>query len=139
MMDFGYYKDTPTDKFGLVRTANLIHGARQEATNNYRAYGEKFAGTGEKYVAFASPDENRSVLAAYISAETQKQGELKPQADNNWRLAPIKSDTPLDIRVETAPSEKAAAFIKQKAQYPMTSLGHDDVGFALYRLDLQKQ
>ncbi len=43
------------------------------ATNNYRAYGEKFAGTGEKYVAFASPDENRSVLAAYISAETQSQ------------------------------------------------------------------
>ncbi len=109
------------------------------ATNNYRAYGEKFAGTGEKYVAFASPDENRSVLAAYISAETQKQGEVKPQADNNWRLAPIKSDTPLDIRVETAPSAKAAAFIKEKAQYPMTSLGHDDVGFALYRLDLQKQ
>ncbi|MEQ9918700.1 bifunctional 2',3'-cyclic-nucleotide 2'-phosphodiesterase/3'-nucleotidase [Pectobacterium aroidearum] len=107
------------------------------ATNNYRAYGEKFAGTGEKYVAFASPDENRSVLAAYISAETQKSGEVKPQADNNWRLAPIVSDTPLDIRFETSPSEKAAAFIKEKAQYPMTSVGNDETGFAVYRLDLQ--
>ncbi|WP_409161234.1 bifunctional 2',3'-cyclic-nucleotide 2'-phosphodiesterase/3'-nucleotidase [Pectobacterium sp. B2J-2] len=107
------------------------------ATNNYRAYGEKFAGTGEKFVAFASPDENRSVLAAYISAETQKLGEVKPQADNNWRLAPIVSDTPLDIRFETSPSEKATAFIKEKAQYPMTSVGNDETGFAVYRLDLQ--
>ncbi|MBN3096308.1 bifunctional 2',3'-cyclic-nucleotide 2'-phosphodiesterase/3'-nucleotidase [Pectobacterium brasiliense] len=107
------------------------------ATNNYRAYGEKFAGTGEKYVAFASPDENRSVLAAYISAETQKSGEVKPQADNNWRLAPIVSNTPLDIRFETSPSEKATAFIKEKAQYPMTSVGNDETGFAVYRLDLQ--
>lgn len=108
------------------------------ATNNYRAYGEKFAGTGEKYVAFASPDENRSVLAAYISAETQKHGDVKPQADNNWRLAPIKSDIPLDIRIETSPSAKAAAFIQAKAQYPMTPEGQDEVGFALYRLDLQR-
>lgn len=108
------------------------------ATNNYRAYGEKFAGTGEKYVAFASPDENRSVLAAYISAETQKSGEVKPQADNNWRLAPIVSDTPLDIRFETSPSEKATAFIKEKTQYPMTHVGNDETGFAVYRLDLQQ-
>ncbi|MFE8046664.1 bifunctional 2',3'-cyclic-nucleotide 2'-phosphodiesterase/3'-nucleotidase [Brenneria goodwinii] len=107
------------------------------ATNNYRAYGEKFAGTGEKRVAFASPDENRAVLAAYISAETKKSGEVKPQADNNWRLAPISSDTPLDIRFETSPSDKAATFIKEKAQYPMTAVGTDDAGFAVYRLDLQ--
>lgn len=34
------------------------------ATNNYRAYGGKFTGTGDSHIAFASPDENRSVLAA---------------------------------------------------------------------------
>ena len=28
MMDFDYYKDTPTEKFGLVRTASLIDAAR---------------------------------------------------------------------------------------------------------------
>lgn len=33
MMDFDYYKDKPTDKFGLVRTASLIHAARNEVTN----------------------------------------------------------------------------------------------------------
>jgi 2',3'-cyclic-nucleotide 2'-phosphodiesterase/3'-nucleotidase len=42
-------------------------------------------------------------------------GEIHPAADNNWRLAPIHSDTPLDIRFETSPSDKAAAFIKEKA------------------------
>lgn len=34
MMDFDYYKDQPTEKFGLVRTASLINDARHEATNS---------------------------------------------------------------------------------------------------------
>lgn len=108
------------------------------ATNNYRAYGGKFAGTGESHIAFASPDENRSVLAAYISAQTKAQGEVKPQADNNWRLAPVESSTPLDIRFETSPTEKAAAFITQYARYPLHQVGTDDIGFAVYQLNLQK-
>ena len=107
-------------------------------TNNYRAYGGKFAGTGDGHIAFASPDENRSVLAAWISAESKKAGEIHPAVDNNWRLAPIHSDTPLDIRFETSPSDKAAAFIKEKAQYPMKQVATDDIGFAIYHLDLSK-
>ncbi|VFS21868.1 2',3'-cyclic-nucleotide 2'-phosphodiesterase [Salmonella enterica subsp. enterica serovar Typhimurium] len=59
------------------------------ATNNYRAYGGKFAGTGDSHIAFASPDENRAVLAAWIGAESKRAGEIHPAADNNWRLAPI--------------------------------------------------
>jgi len=106
------------------------------ATNNYRAYGGKFAGTGDRYIAFASPDENRSILAAYISAETQKHGAVNPQADNNWRLAALHGAQPLDIRFETSPSEKASAFIKENAQYPMTSAGSDNLGFAVYKIDL---
>lgn len=108
------------------------------ATNNYRAYGGKFAGTGDSHIAFASPDENRSVLAAWIGAETKRAGEIHPAADHNWRLAPIHSSTPLDIRFETSPSEKAAAFIKENAQYPMKQVGTDEIGFALYQLDLSK-
>ena len=107
-------------------------------TNNYRAYGGKFAGTGDGHIAFASPDENRSVLAAWISAESKKAGEIHPAVDNNWRLAPIHSDTPLDIRFETSPSDKAAAFIKEKAQYPMKQVATDDIGFAIYQVDLSK-
>ncbi|HEI8867865.1 TPA: bifunctional 2',3'-cyclic-nucleotide 2'-phosphodiesterase/3'-nucleotidase [Serratia odorifera] len=106
------------------------------ATNNYRAYGGKFAGTGDRHIAFASPDENRSVLAAYISAESQKHGAVRPQADHNWRLASFSSSQPLDIRFETSPSDRAAAFIKQNAQYPMRQVGSDGIGFALYQIDL---
>jgi 2',3'-cyclic-nucleotide 2'-phosphodiesterase/3'-nucleotidase len=104
------------------------------ATNNYRAYGGKFAGTGDNHIAFASPDENRSVLANWITASK----EIHPAADNNWRLAPIHSNQPLDIRFETSPGEKAAAFIKEKGQYPMKNVGSDEIGFALYQLDLSK-
>ena len=106
------------------------------ATNNYRAYGGKFAGTGDSHIAFASPDENRAVLAAWISAESARAEAIHPAADNNWRLAPIHSDTALDIRFETSPSAKAAAFIKEKAQYPMTQVGSDDIGFAIYKVNL---
>jgi len=108
------------------------------ATNNYRAYGGKFAGTGDSHIAFASPDENRAVLAAWIGAETKRNGEIHPAADNNWRLATIHSDTPLDIRFETSPGDKAAAFIRSHAQYPMQQVATDDIGFAIYKLDLQK-
>lgn len=108
------------------------------ATNNYRAYGGKFAGTGDGHIAFASPDENRSVLASWISAESKRAGAIHPAADNNWRLAPIASKAALDIRFETSPSKKAAAFIKQKAQYPMKQVATDDLGFAIYQVDLRK-
>ncbi|WP_058912633.1 bifunctional 2',3'-cyclic-nucleotide 2'-phosphodiesterase/3'-nucleotidase [Entomohabitans teleogrylli] len=102
------------------------------ATNNYRAYGGKFAGTGDGHIAFDAPDENRSVLANWIKA----QGEIHPAADNNWRLAPINSATKLDIRFETSPGDKAAAFIKEQGQYPMQFVGNDDIGFGIYRIDL---
>ncbi|MGQ3905860.1 bifunctional 2',3'-cyclic-nucleotide 2'-phosphodiesterase/3'-nucleotidase [Mixta calida] len=109
------------------------------ATNNYRAWGGKFAGTGEKYIAFSSPDENRSVVSAWISAQTRSQGEVRPQADNNWRLAPVQSNVPLDIRFETSPSEKAADFIARYGVWPMRYLQQDENGFAIYRLNLQNK
>jgi len=115
------------------------HATFLVATNNYRAYGGKFVGTGDRFIAFASPDENRAVVAAYISAETKKQGEVRPQADNNWRLAPIESSVPLDIRFETAPGEKATAFIRSHARYPMQPQGSDEIGFALWKVDLQQK
>jgi len=108
------------------------------ATNNYRAYSNKFPGTGSDFVAFDSPDENRSVIAAYITRVSQENGEFAPSADNNWSFAPIQSDKALDIRFETSPSEKAADFIKAKGQYPMKHVATDDVGFAVYQIDLQK-
>lgn len=107
------------------------------ATNNYRAYSGKFAGTGDDHIAFASPDENRSVLAAYIAAETKEKGAVSAQAEQNWTFVPIKTDKTLNIRFETSPGDKATQFIKENAHYPMTRTGTDDVGFAVYQVDLK--
>ncbi|MGR5178261.1 2',3'-cyclic-nucleotide 2'-phosphodiesterase [Vibrio parahaemolyticus] len=108
------------------------------ATNNYRAYSNKFPGTGSDFVAFDSPDENRTIVANYISKVSKEKGEVTPSADNNWAFAPVTSDIKLDVRFETSPSDKAAQFIKDKGQYPMSKVATDDVGFAVYSIDLQK-
>ncbi|HHG3404270.1 TPA: 2',3'-cyclic-nucleotide 2'-phosphodiesterase [Vibrio parahaemolyticus] len=108
------------------------------ATNNYRAYSNTFPGTEPDFIAFDSPDENRSVVAAYISRVSEEKGEVTPSADNNWSFAPIKSDKKLDIRFETSPSEKASKFIQDKGQYPMKRVATDEVGFAIYQIDLNK-
>ena len=71
------------------------------ATNNYRAYGGKFAGTGDSHIAF--------LLHRMKTARCWQRGllmsrnvrEIHPAADNNWRLAPIAADKKLDIRFET--------------------------------------
>lgn len=110
------------------------------ATNNYRAYGGgNFAGTGDEYIAFTAPDENRQVLSNYIARETKERGAVTPTATNNWKLAPIKTRTRLDIVIETSPSKKAADFIKNHAVYKMKPVGKDEAGFALYRIDLSRK
>ena len=106
------------------------------ATNNYRAYGNKFPGTGDKHIVYAAPDENRQVLADYIKATSEKDGAVNPSADKNWRFVPIKGNDKLDVRFETSPREQTAQFIKENAQYPMKQVGTDEVGFAVYQIDL---
>ncbi len=122
------YQDKPVDP----KQTFLI------ATNNYRGFLGQFPGTGEDKIAFSSPDENRTVLANYISKKSKSHGKVSPSADNNWRFAPIASDKTLNIFFETSPSEKAEKFIKNSALYPMKKAGNDDIGFALYQIDLQK-
>ncbi|CAM2833473.1 2',3'-cyclic-nucleotide 2'-phosphodiesterase [Vibrio rarus] len=125
---------------GLSYQGKAIH-MKQEfiiATNNYRAYSNAFPGTGPEFIAFDAPDENRTILASYISQVSKEKGQVTPSADNNWRFAPISSTTKLDIRFETSPSDKAAQFIKDKGQYPMKQVGKDDSGFALYQIDLSQ-
>ncbi|KOY60862.1 bifunctional 2',3'-cyclic-nucleotide 2'-phosphodiesterase/3'-nucleotidase [Photorhabdus heterorhabditis] len=109
------------------------------ATNNYRAYGGKFAGTGENNIAFASPDENRTILASYIVKVSKEKGMVVTKANNNWVIMPIKTDKKLDIRFETSPGEKATKFIKEFSQYPVKYLENDEVGFAVYQIDLTEK
>lgn len=108
------------------------------ATNNYRAYGNKFPGTGDKHIVYASPDESRQILADYIKATSEKEGSVNPNADKNWRFVPITGNDKLDVRFETSPSEQAVKFIAEKAQYPMKQVGTDEIGFAVYQIDLSK-
>lgn len=108
------------------------------ATNNYRAYGNKFPGTGDKHIVYASPDESRQILADYIKATSEKEGSVNPNADKNWRFVPITGNDKLDVRFETSPTEQAAKFIAEKAQYPMKQVSTDEVGFAVYQIDLSK-
>ncbi|OOF00546.1 2',3'-cyclic-nucleotide 2'-phosphodiesterase [Salinivibrio sp. MA351] len=106
------------------------------ATNNYRAYSGKFPGTGSDHIAFAAPDENRTVVANYISRVSQEEGQVTVSADNNWSIAPIEGDAVVSF--ETSPSEKAAQFIEQKGQWSMRRQGTDEVGFGVYHVDLSQ-
>ncbi len=109
------------------------------ATNNYRAHGGgSFPGTGADNLAFDAPDENRQVLANYIAKVSKDEGEVKTMADRNWRIAQIKTNKKLNVVFETAPSEKASKFIATNARHPMTKLGMEENGFALYSIDLTK-
>ncbi|WP_252177779.1 bifunctional 2',3'-cyclic-nucleotide 2'-phosphodiesterase/3'-nucleotidase [Endozoicomonas sp. 4G] len=110
------------------------------ATNNYRAFGGgNFAGTGEEFVAFASPDENRQIVADYISRTTKENGQVVPRANNNWSIAPINSRVDLNVLVETAPSKKAEAFIQKNSVYKMEKIGADKAGFAVYQIDFSEK
>lgn len=106
------------------------------ATNNYRAFGGKFAGTGAEYVVMEQPDTNRDVLAAYITAETAANGAVNPSADNNWDFLNIDTKVALDVRFETQDSAIAADFINTYKQREMTKVDQDELGFAVYRINL---
>ncbi|MGJ8580980.1 MAG: bifunctional 2',3'-cyclic-nucleotide 2'-phosphodiesterase/3'-nucleotidase, partial [Psychromonas sp.] len=130
---------TYTDNKKMTLTGNAL--MKQDfiiATNNYRAFGGKFAGTGAEYVVMEQPDTNRDVLAAYITSETQTKGMVDPTADNNWSLLDIQTPTALDIRFETQDSEIATRFIAENGQRKLTKLNDKDaLGFAVYRIDLK--
>ena len=64
MMDFDYYKDAATEKFGLVRTASLIEQARAEVKNSV------LVDNGD--VIQGSP------LGDYMAAKGLKEGDVHP-------------------------------------------------------------
>lgn len=106
-------------------------------TNNYRAFGGKFAGTGADYIVMEQPDTNRDVLAAYITAETTAKGAVDPSADNNWDFLDINTTTALDIRFETQDSKTADDFIATYAQRLFNKRNNQDqLGFAIYNIKL---
>ena len=107
------------------------------ATNNYRAYTGAFPGTGGKNVKFNSPDDLRVILSAYITNYTKKQGQVDVTVDNNWRIAPITSQTNLDIRFESSPTDEAKTYIETHSLYRTKFVEKDKLGFGVYQLNLQ--
>ncbi|MCL2913832.1 bifunctional 2',3'-cyclic-nucleotide 2'-phosphodiesterase/3'-nucleotidase [Shewanella corallii] len=108
------------------------------ATNNYRAYGGQFAGTGPEYVVMELPDTNREVLAAYIKQQTSTHGSVNPSADHNWGLVNI-SNPKLNVLVQTQSSDKADRFVAEQQKRPMVKTGVDELGFAVYQLDMSQE
>ncbi|PXY92290.1 bifunctional 2',3'-cyclic-nucleotide 2'-phosphodiesterase/3'-nucleotidase [Gilliamella apis] len=107
------------------------------ATNNYRAYTGAFPGTGGKNVKFNSPDDLRVILSAYITNHTKKHGQVNVTVDNNWRISPITSQTNLDIRFESSPTDEAKTYIETHSLYPTKFVEKDNLGFGVYQLNLQ--
>ena len=107
------------------------------ATNNYRAYTGAFPGTGGKNVKFNSPDDLRVILSAYITNHTKKHGQVNVTVDNNWRIAPITSQTNLDIRFESSLTDEAKTYIETHSLYPTKFVEKDNLGFGVYQLNLQ--
>jgi len=116
--------------------------AKQEfivASNNYRAFGGSFAGTGAEYVIMELPDTNREALAQYISNETEANGQVDPSADNNWDFVTIATKTALDVRFETQDSAIADKFIETNQLRKLTKIGTDALTFATYKIDLTSE
>ncbi|HDS1207106.1 TPA: bifunctional 2',3'-cyclic-nucleotide 2'-phosphodiesterase/3'-nucleotidase [Shewanella algae] len=134
-----------TDREGTVYTGeNLAAKEFIVTSNNYRAFGGKFAGTGSEHVVLELPDTNREALAAYITEQSKYNPEtdkydamVNPTADYNWDFKSIDTAVALDIRFATQDSDKAANFIQANQQRTMTKLSTDELGFAVYRIDLK--
>ncbi|QQX78464.1 bifunctional 2',3'-cyclic-nucleotide 2'-phosphodiesterase/3'-nucleotidase [Shewanella sp. KX20019] len=137
---------TYTDADGKEFTgAELADKEFVVASNNYRAFGGSFAGTGSDHVVLELPDSNREALAEYITNESQPDGsggynsEVDPSADYNWDFKTITTSVKLDVRFETQDSELADTFVEENQQRVMVKLAKDDetvAGFAIYSIDL---
>ncbi|MEL4243854.1 bifunctional 2',3'-cyclic-nucleotide 2'-phosphodiesterase/3'-nucleotidase [Shewanella xiamenensis] len=115
------------------------------ASNNYRAFGGKFAGTGSDHVVLELPDTNREALAAYITAQSKfnettgkYESMVNPSADYNWDFKTINTNVTLDIRFQTQDSDKAATFIEANKQREMKKISKDELGFAVYSINLSQ-
>lgn len=81
------------------------------ATNNYRANGGVFPGTGSDHIVINSPDANRTILADYI----RNNSPVTPTADGNWSFATISSGTSVKPIFRVPNTNRALNFVADKA------------------------
>jgi len=105
------------------------------ATNNYRASGGGgFPGLDGSKTIFASPDNNRAVLIAYIKSR-QHLGRAANGSARSWRFAPVRTNGPVVFR--SAPGKLALA--RDAGLAGISVLKEDDgsgKGYSLYAIDL---
>lgn len=124
---------------GLQYEGKAIDEAKEflVVSNNYRASGGgNFPDVGGETTAIKAPNENRQVVADYITelAKANKEG-FDPSADNNWSFKAINDSVKVTLR--SSPLPEAAEFAKNLPQ--LKALGETDSdGFAIYQLDLSK-
>ncbi|WP_160153459.1 bifunctional 2',3'-cyclic-nucleotide 2'-phosphodiesterase/3'-nucleotidase [Microbulbifer sp. ALW1] len=102
------------------------------ATNNYRAGGGKFAGTGGEHIVIESPDENRTVLSNYIKENSP----VTPTADGNWSFAPMETGVDLQVVFRVPNTDRAGNFVATQAP-EATFLEVNESNEAVYELNLQ--
>lgn len=103
------------------------------ATNNYRANGGVFPGTGSDHIVINSPDTNREVLANYIRDNSP----VTPTADGNWSFAPIDTMTDLSVVFRVPNTDRARNFVAAQ----LTNAVFVEVnaeGEAVYELNLEQ-
>jgi 2',3'-cyclic-nucleotide 2'-phosphodiesterase/3'-nucleotidase len=105
------------------------------AANNYRASGGGgFPGLDGSKTIFASPDNNRAVLIAYIKS-VQHLTRLANGAARSWRFAPVRTKGP--VVFHSAPGKLPLA--REAGLAGVSVLKEDDgsgKGYSLYAIDL---
>ena len=106
-------------------------------SNNYRASGGgNFPSVNGENVAIKAPNENRQVVADYITEQAKANVDgFDPSADGNWRFKAINDTVVVNLR--SSPLPEAAEFAKGLTQLEATGTTDAD-GFAIYQLDLSK-
>ncbi|WP_075187435.1 bifunctional 2',3'-cyclic-nucleotide 2'-phosphodiesterase/3'-nucleotidase [Teredinibacter haidensis] len=102
------------------------------ASNNYRANGGVFPGTGSDHVVINSPNANRTILANYIRDNSP----VTPTADGNWSFTRITSSTDLTITFRVPNTDRARNFVAAQLT-TATLLETNSNGAAVYKLNLQ--
>ncbi|PKF62516.1 bifunctional 2',3'-cyclic-nucleotide 2'-phosphodiesterase/3'-nucleotidase [Psychromonas sp. psych-6C06] len=104
-------------------------------TNNYRASGGgNFPAITSDKIVIDSPNENRQVVADYLTEQTRLNSEngLDPAADMNWSFSPIAN---VNILFKSANNADAKSYSQQFSHIQTTAETTSD-GFAIYSLDL---
>ncbi|GEK11655.1 bifunctional 2',3'-cyclic-nucleotide 2'-phosphodiesterase/3'-nucleotidase [Pseudoalteromonas peptidolytica] len=105
------------------------------ATNNYRTSGGgNFPNVSADKIVVDSPNENRQVVADYITYVSEKNGAkgLDPSADMNWSFSPVVG---AHIEFFSSASTDAELYSQQFIHILPTGKTNEN-GFALYQLDL---